>query len=168
MNPNDCTAPGGPLPLVIVDLADRPDCLPILARWHHEQWRALNPADTLEQRETRMRRHLLHGGIPRTFVACRSETALGSASLVTDDMHGQFELTPWLASVFVAPEHRRRGIGARLVLRVVEEARTQGFARIYLYTPDKERFYAGLGWTLLQHTQHQGCPVAVMERTVGT
>ena len=38
------------------------------------------------------------------------------------------ELSPWLASVFVAPEFRKWGIGSKLVLHVMEQAREDSLA----------------------------------------
>ena len=77
------------------------------------------------------------------------------------------KLSPWLAGVFVAPEHRRRGIGAALVERVVQEARALDIPRLYLYTPGGGTLYARLGWSILEHTFYRELwgnqPVTIME-----
>ena len=62
-------------------LADYPDCLQALARWHHEEWHHLNPGDTIEKRQARMRAHLVKRQIPTTFVALDGGTLQGSACL---------------------------------------------------------------------------------------
>ncbi len=72
------------------------------------------------------------------------------------------DLTPWLAGLYVAPEHRREGIGSALVARVVGEARGLGLHRLYLYTPDQECFYARLGWWVVDKCEHRGESVVVM------
>ena len=143
-------------------LADHPDHLETLALWHHEEWHHLNPGDTVEQRQARMRAHLAKRQIPTTFVALVGDTLLGSACLLADDMHQHCALTPWLASVFVAPEHRSGGVGGALVGRVVEEARALGVETLYLYTPDRERFYARMGWSALERTEYMGVKVVIM------
>jgi len=61
-------------------------------------------------------------------------------------------LTPWLSGVFVAPEHRRRGIGAALVERVVQEAQALGKPCLYLYTPGCGALYLRLGWWVAERT----------------
>jgi GNAT superfamily N-acetyltransferase len=55
-----------------------------------------------------------------------------------------------LRHLYVAPEHRRRGIGRRLVGACLELARDR-FTRVRLRTfdPDAARFYASLGFTPL-------------------
>ena len=70
---------------------------------------------------------------------------VGSASLIAQDMDTRPELSPWLASVYVAAEHRRQGIGSALVRRVAQEAAALGVETLYLFTPDQEHFYARLG-----------------------
>jgi len=61
-------------------------------------------------------------------------------------------LTPWLSGVFVAPEHRRRGVGAALIERVVQEARALGKPRLYLYTSGSGALYLRLGWCVAERT----------------
>ncbi len=143
-------------------LADFPDFIPTLARWHHRQWSHYNPGDTEQGRAERMRQDLGRRQIPTTFVALAGETLLGSASLVEHDMHDRRELSPWLASVFVAPTHRRQGVGSRLVERVVAEAGALGVKRLYLFTPDREAWYASLGWSLVERTSYMDHPAVIM------
>ncbi len=143
-------------------LADHPDCLEMLARWHHEEWHRLNPGDTVEKRQTRMGAHLGKRQIPTTFVALDGDALLGSACLLADDMHQHRDLTPWLASVFVALDRRGEGVGSALVRRVVEEARALGVETLYLYTPDRERFYARMGWSVLERTEYMDVQVVIM------
>ena len=60
------------------------------------------------------------------------------------------ELSPWLAGVFGSPGHRRRGIGAALVERVVREAQSLGKSPIYLYTSGSSALYLSLGRSLVE------------------
>lgn len=144
-------------------LADHPEFIPVLARWHHGEWSALNPGDTVEKRIARLQRHLGRSQVPTTFVALSEGELVGSASLVEHDMDTRMEFFPWLASVYVTPEFRNRGVGSSLVQRVVEEAKVLGFRTLYLFTPDRESFYVRLGWSLLEHTKYRGCLVTLME-----
>lgn len=145
----------------IVDLKNHPEHLATIAHWHHQQWGYLNPNQTLEMRMDEMRAHLLEPLVPTTFVAF-DQTLLGSAAIVVDDMDTHPELTPWLASVYVAPEFRRRGIGSKLVRHMMEQARQHGYAELYLFSPDRARFYAALGWQVLSQELYRGYPVTVM------
>jgi N-acetylglutamate synthase-like GNAT family acetyltransferase len=150
-------------------LADHPEMIPILANWHHSQWGYLNPGRAIEHYIASLEKQLGRKQVPTAFVAlARDNSPLGSASLVTFDMDTKMELTPWLASVFVDPEHRDKRIGSALVRRVMEEAREIGIDVLYLFTPDRENFYARLGWEVLERTVYRRESVVIMSiRLVG-
>lgn len=145
----------------IVDLKDAPQHLPTLAAWHQAQWSYLNPAGSLASRIEKMQAHLVDRLIPSTFIAL-DEELLGSAAIVASDMDTRPELSPWLASVFVAPAHRNKGIGAALVKQVVARAKQTGIETLYLFTPDREPFYQTLGWQTLYKEPYRGSEVTVM------
>jgi len=77
-------------------------------------------------------------------------------------MDTRMELTPWLAGVFVAPRHRRKGVGAQLVRGIMAEAAGLKIPLLYLYTVHSEKFYANLGWSLQEHTAYREQSVAIM------
>jgi GNAT superfamily N-acetyltransferase len=58
----------------------------------------------------------------------------------------------WLEDMIVRPEHRRNGLGSRLLQHAVNEAKAHGFARITLLTDrgnaDAIRFYQRHGFQL--------------------
>ena len=143
-------------------LADCPEAIPILSPWHHKEWLIYNPGESIQERVEKITAQAGKGDIPTTFVAIEGGTVLGSASLIAHDMDMRMDLSPWLASVLVAPEHRRRGVGTALVNRVVDEARALGFRTLYLFTPDKEAFYTKLGWRFLERTEYLTHAVVVM------
>jgi predicted N-acetyltransferase YhbS len=143
-------------------LADHPDAVPILARWQHREWGGLRPGDTLEARRARLEAQMNRDRIPLTVVALDDATVLGSASLIAEDMDTRPELTPWLASVFVDPAKRRRGIAGQLVRRIVVEAARLEVPLLYLYTVHSERLYARLGWTFQERTTYHDQEVVIM------
>jgi N-acetylglutamate synthase-like GNAT family acetyltransferase len=143
-------------------LADNPDFVPTLAQWHHNEWAYLRPGDTVEARTARLRECCRHREIPTAVIAFNDGSLMGSAMLIAHDMDTRMGLSPWLASVFVAPEHRRHGVGAALVRRIIYEATALGVKRLYLYTPSADQFYLQLGWLLVERTIYRGNDVAVM------
>jgi GNAT superfamily N-acetyltransferase len=147
-------------------LADYPEFIPTLARWHHAQWHYLDAGVSVEERAANFHAHLGRQQIPTTFVALEGSTLLGSASLIAHDMDTHPDLTPWLACVYVAPAYRRRGIGTVLVQRVAQEAKALGVETLYLFTPDKRAFYAHRGWAVLEQTPYRGYNVVVMAQTL--
>lgn len=148
---------------LILDLRSDPHHLATLAEWHQEEWAHLNPGETLGMRIRRMEGYLGEAFVPSMFI-CRCDGGLaGSAAVVACDMDTRPGLTPWLASVFVPPEFRRRGIGAALVRHTMAETSRAGFSKMYLYTLDQERLYQAIGWTTLAYEVYKGVDVVVME-----
>ena len=148
--------------MTIEYLADHPEFLPTLAQWQHAEWGHSNPGDSVEARMTRLQGSCERERIPLTVVAHEKGELLGSASLIPHDMETRMELTPWLASVFVGAEHRRRGIGAQLVQRIMAEAARLEVPLLYLYTVHSETFYANLGWSLQEYASYREQKVAIM------
>ncbi len=144
-------------------LADHPSAIPTLAQWHFQQWSYLHENDSVERRVAELSGQLAKRKIPTCFVARDGEKILGSASLIVSDMDTRPELTPWLASVYVDAKERGRGIGTALVRRVVEEAKALGVETLYLFTPDRESFYARMGWTTIEKTIYHNEHVTIMK-----
>jgi GNAT superfamily N-acetyltransferase len=147
----------------LLDLRSEPRHVATLAEWHQAEWAHLNPGETLAMRVQRMQTYLGEAFVPTMFICKVGDALAGSSAVVESDMTNRMNLTPWLASVYVAPDYRRKGIGAALVRHTVEETRRQGFSKMYLYTPDEERFYQGLGWSTLSQETYLEVEVAVME-----
>jgi GNAT superfamily N-acetyltransferase len=143
-------------------LADHQEFIPTLARWHHEEWGYLRPGDSVEARVERLGAACGRIEIPTVVIAFADSTLLGSAMLVAHEMDTRTEWSPWLAGVFVAPDHRRQGIGIELVRRVVQDASALGVRRLYLYSRRAESFYSRLGWSVVERTNYRRADVVVM------
>jgi N-acetylglutamate synthase-like GNAT family acetyltransferase len=145
-------------------LADHADAIATLAQWHYDHWKKISPELAVEDRIARFRGRIGRREVPTAFVAIVDEGVVGMACLVAHDMESRLALTPWLATVLVAPHYRSRGIGSALSEHVVEEARALGFLSMYLVTFDKMNFYARLGWNELEPTELHGLPATIMIR----
>lgn len=135
-----------------------------LAEWHHRQWGHLYDEWTLQVAQAELADHASHRCLPTTLVLVDGDRALGSVSLVLEDAP-EFcdEGSPWLANLYVLPEARGRGLGARLVKAAVDLAAGQQLAQLFLFTPDHASFYERLGWRLIARTSLKGTPVDLME-----
>ena len=151
----------------IVYLADFPQYIPELAVWLFGEWGHLNVGETLERRVARLQSHTGRPGIPTTLIALEGEVLLDSASLVANDLRSHPHLAPFLASVFVLPEQRRRGVGRALVQRIAQEARQLGFDKLYLITHDRQEFYKSMGWSALEEMSYRGEEVTLMQQLLG-
>lgn len=101
------------------------------------------------------------------FVALENNQAVGTASLDPEDLPPRADLTPWLASVYVLPEFRARGLGAMLIDAVAKEAKAQGFEQIYLHTSEHTDFYAKRGWRVLDTVEYWRKMNTVMVKALG-
>ena len=151
--------------MTIEYLAVHPETIPALAKWQHAEWGRIRPGDTVEKRAARLQGWSNRDRIPLTVIALEGNDVLGSASLIEHDMETRMELTPWLAGVYVGEAYRRRGVGARLVRRIMEEARRLKVPLLYLYTVQSEKFYAVLDWKLMERTAYREQKVVIMTYT---
>ncbi len=146
-------------------LADRPEFIPTLAEWHFSEWAYLRPGDSVANRVRLLHERSGRCELPITFVASDGSELLGSAMLIHHEMDTRPDYTPWLAGVFVAPAHRRRGIGRALAEHVIGEAARHGFPTVYLFTPSAEDFFSRLGWSIVEHTRYRDADVTIMSHT---
>lgn len=151
--------------MYIAYLANYPQHLPTVAAWHYTEWGHLNPSDSIPLRIERLRQHMGRPGIPTTLIAVEHDTVLGSASLVVNDLRTHPDLTPFLASVYVAPDYRRRGIASALVRQAMAVVQQLGIPTFYLITPDQQQLYARLGWQPQAEVTYRGERVTLMATT---
>ncbi len=145
--------------MILSYLDEHLDAIPMLARWHHDQWFHVTSHLTLEDRIAGFRARARRGSIPTAFVALIDGSVVGMACLLEHDIDSHRHLTPWLTTVLVGPEHRGKGIGTALIRRAVDGAAQLGFDRLYLFTYDKEQYYARLGWSVVDRCSTVACPV---------
>jgi predicted N-acetyltransferase YhbS len=148
-------------------LADHPEFIPTLALWFHRHWGHLSPGSTSETVAAELRSHLQYNQMPLALVAVSGGQLVGSASLRLHDMRTRKDLSPWLANVYVPVAHRKQGLGARLVAAIEEKANDLGFAALYLWTDEQERFYTRLGWTVIDRLEYLGEQVVMMQKRLG-
>lgn len=142
-------------------LPDDPAVVRTVAEWHHGEWGHLTGRSVAE-REAELLQQCGSDRIPLTLLAVEAEQPVGCASLVVSDMSTRPELTPWLASVYVLPTHRRGGVGGRLCRQAVAEARRLGVETLYLFTTDRVAFYRALGWQPGERVTYRGEEVTLM------
>ena len=144
----------------IQTLRDRPEFFEQVAALIHTEWPYEFEGISLQTWSTQFQ--TLEGVDRTTFVALEDSRLLGTACLDIEDLPERPELGPWLASLYVMPEARSRGLGSRLVQAVEQEAWTRGVPRLHLHTPNHEGYYAQQGWTTLEHLQAWNKNVALM------
>jgi GNAT superfamily N-acetyltransferase len=152
---------------IILDyLANSPQCIPELARYAYDEWRALfdsrgqNFEDALDSYRDRAN----IDSLPLALVALHDGKVIGTASLKIHDLDIRPEMTPWLGGVFVVPQWRCRGIATQLIGRAIQEAQRLRLSELYLWTPSAKSLYERLGWSELERLEYCGYQISLMKR----
>jgi predicted N-acetyltransferase YhbS len=131
---------------VIRHLLEVPEVLPVLVRWFVEEWGPYYGPEGPGDAEADLRAARHRDQLPICLVALDAAgDVTGTVALRVESIVSHRHLTPWLAALLVAPEHRRRGIGSALVAAIEGEARRLGHKRLYVGT-DESRFVERRGW----------------------
>jgi predicted N-acetyltransferase YhbS len=134
------------------------------ARWRASAFSVLEVSFEQELRSIELFASDQNRGV--ALVAKADGEPVGTCLLVESEIEPNHDVSPWLAGLFVAPEHRRKGAGATLVRAIEGEARQREFSRLYLYTSDAVGFYKSLGWEVLDRTNWKGLDTALMVRNL--
>lgn len=138
------------LAFTISDLRQRPEFFDTVAdRIWQASWKANGyPLDYISGR---LCENMSDSDIPFALVAHDGQAFLGTASVIASDLAERPQLTPWVAAVWVEEEARRRGVGAALVERAVQDCFALEIGRAYLCArPRMSGFYERLGWTPIE------------------
>jgi N-acetylglutamate synthase-like GNAT family acetyltransferase len=152
----------------ISDLRAAPHWIPTIARWQFELWGCLTGSDTLSGYVQLLASATKSDALPRVMLAEEDGNLLGSVNLVVCDCSVRPDLTPWLAQLFIAPEHRKLGAGATLVRAAQDSARDLGFQTLYLFTSGTlPNYYRSLGWWEMETFPYHGRERALMAYDLG-
>jgi len=150
--------------LVIRQLGDTDPALTTIARWLHGEWSDLCPGAGLQLTTERLAERCGQSLVPSLYLASLDGRPLGTVSLVGLDMPLRPLLSPWLASLWVSPDWRRRGIGSRLLAHVEARAAAVGLSPLYLFTDTRQAWYARRGWMPWENLRYRGLRVTVMRK----
>ncbi len=104
------------------------------------------------------------GRLPLSLVAIEGNELLGMVSLVFDDLPGYEHLNPWLASLFILPEHRSRGAGSQLVSEAEKLLVLNRVSRAYLFTESASSFFEKIGWSAMAKASSNNHPVVILTK----
>lgn len=137
-----------------------------VASWIYHEWLSNKPEHTVESTIERIRPRVESTEVPLCIVAFENGLPVGCASLTKTDMASHPELTPWLASVYVSPVARGKGIASELCTRVVGEAKRLGYEKLFLFTKDQMSLYARMGWKIVGTEDYRDLHVTIMEYSI--
>lgn len=161
---SDVAGNGARLRLGVLDTVEAAH---IIAAWQYREWgqyeAGVTPANTRDWAEGCINSRR----IPSAFVCYVDEALTGTSSVIESDLPGFEHLHPWLANVYVEPQYRNMGIGARLIEYAAKFAASLGTRELFLYTFDKVPYYERMGWRTQQGTTYIGKPITIMKRVLG-
>ncbi len=107
--------------------------------------------------------HMRSRHVRNTFVALTAQGGIvGTVALLEED------LRPWVACRWVAPQHRRKGVGRRLVDHATDK--TDGSTcHLWCYAERERDMYARWGFELLEEARYRDeQPAYVMRRAASS
>ena len=147
-------------------LSDVPAFAPLLASVHAREWGHLYANWNQDVALVDFQMENGSPDLPVTWVLHnRTDTVMGSISLVRDDLPGHPRLNPWLASLLVFPEFQGRGLGRILVQKALDVLRRRGFRHAFLFTEDKAPFFSKLHFCVYGQAKAEGHAVTIMKWT---
>jgi GNAT superfamily N-acetyltransferase len=111
--------------VIIHLLSEKPEWVPICQKWEAETWPCSPEIEAFFSDHYQAAASNQGAGLPQTFIASRNNKPFGMISLIAED-HPDFQhLRPWLASGYVAPKMRGKGIAYILARAALMFARAQ-------------------------------------------
>ena len=89
---------------------------------------------------------------PITLIVIINGECVATVSIFENDLKTPKKLTPWLASLYVSPDHRGQGIAKKLINKAQEIIKQLGFEVLYLRTEHTSGYYGKLGWKFVCKT----------------
>jgi GNAT superfamily N-acetyltransferase len=150
----------------------------VVGRWLFEEWGSTDPDGSAESWARGMERRVGRVELPIQLVAVDDDEPVGTAAIIVNDIppndpnwataFGHWgDVTPWMSTVFVPPNQRRRGIGSMLVEAIVQLADEHGASQLFLQTSTAQSLYERLGFEVIGRERHQEEDVVVMRRKLG-
>ncbi len=148
--------------VTLVHLDARPDAIPLLAHWYFTEWNGIERL-TLETLTGELHERLADPTIGLTYLALSGAAVIGTVSLDRCDLPGHEARTPWLASLYVCPRARGRGLGRRLINHVIGTAAARGCPHLFLWTAGSPLRYEAVGFSTVETASYGGQPIRIMQ-----
>ncbi len=146
-------------------LADNEHLIPTIAKWYFDEWGYLKKDHTLEAGIENLKAYLNKHKIPMIMLAVEGGELLGVAQLKYREMSLYPDKTHWLGGVFVAKEHRGKGIAKLIIGELIVIAKKLDVPTLYLQTENLTGgLYRQMGWMPIEQVNYRGIDVLVMEK----
>jgi predicted N-acetyltransferase YhbS len=133
----------------IIHLPDLQKHLNTVVNWINDEFVIKEGRESKKDQIKEFFGHKNYNSFPITYIAVQGENCLGTISIFENDLETRKDLKPWLASFFVSEEHRRKGIGEKLVSKLLEKVKEMGYDSIYLRTEHTSEYYKKRNWKFI-------------------
>lgn len=150
----------------IITTTQRPKLASVTGKWRWEAFfkdDGISLADVMQQEEAAAATYDL---LPTVLVILEDERPVGMVTLCLDDLEDRPDLNPWLAGLYVAPEHRGNGYALRLIDALETRARDAKISRLSLYTASAVKLYQRAGWTTIETFDQAGEHFSIMQKSI--
>ncbi|HKM34501.1 MAG TPA: GNAT family N-acetyltransferase [Lachnospiraceae bacterium] len=89
------------------------------------------------------------------FAAVKGTQIVGYCTFLKTDYYPENRYSPWISSIFVDENHRGTRISEKMINKVIEYAKKQGFSKVYIPS-DMLDFYEKYGFTRIDELQNYG------------
>ncbi|MBA8877602.1 GNAT family N-acetyltransferase [Phyllobacterium myrsinacearum] len=150
--------------ITVEPLENRPELVPVCARWNFHEW-GQQAGRTMQETVDAFMAFLEPDSRQKAFVALHAGIPSGLVLLIDNDLESHTHLVPWLASLYVAPPFRSKGIGKQLISAAENAARELGHPELYLYT-DKPDYYHAVGWQDREELSGENAGMTILNRSL--
>jgi N-acetylglutamate synthase-like GNAT family acetyltransferase len=154
----------------LLPLDERPDLAETCAAWCYSEWGCHSGGSLASYVQSF---EAIAVGKPeshdKTWIGLIHDKIAGMISILKDDHPDFKELSPWLASFFIHPAFRGKGLAEAFITHAVTEAAKLNLKTLYLYTPHNESLYQKHGWETFDYARDPAGlsnQVALMRKTL--
>jgi GNAT superfamily N-acetyltransferase len=122
----------------IVSSNTQPQHLKLLRAWCLAEWSHVDSFACTDKGIT----------VPAPLVAVFGQTLIGGLAFTAYPVPGGTNLGVWINVLIVAPEHRGKGVGSRLIVAAEAEASRSNATALFVYSK-VPRLYQNNGWVEL-------------------
>lgn len=94
---------------------------------------------------------------PITFISIIDNECVGTVSVFENDFKERPQYFPWLASLYVKPNHRDKKIGQHLITHLLHHLKTLNYSEVYLKTENASEYYKKRNWHLIESIRNSDC-----------
>lgn len=87
--------------------------------------------------------------IPQFYLMLNDDEIVGCYGLITNDAISRHDLSPWLCSLYIEPEHRGKRLSDTIFQHAKQIVKSIGLPALYLVT-DHNGLYEKFGWERLE------------------